>query len=221
MRDAMDLIEQLPTLQRFALAYAPAATRDRFAAMLALDTRLASIVRSSSEPMMAQLRLTWWRETLNRDSGEWPAGEPILASLAEWNGAARALSVLAEGWEAFAVASPLDGASIEVLAKSRGEAFALLADLAGAGDFRGEAARAGTEWALADVASRLGGQEEKACAHELIRATPWQAARLPRVMRPLAVLHGLARRGVTSGRSLDELPRSAMLAAVRIGLFGR
>lgn len=217
----MELIEQLPTLQRLALAYAPAASRDRFAGLLALDTRMASIVRASSEPMMAQLRLTWWRETLSRDSSEWPTGEPILASLAEWNGAARALSVLAEGWEEFAVASPLDTSAIEALAKSRGEAFAALADLSGARDAKQEVSRVGSEWAIADVASRLGAQEERACALELMRAQDWRPARLPRVMRPLAVLHGLARRSARSGRDLDELPRSAILGAVRVGLFGR
>jgi len=58
------LVASLPTASRLALAYAPAKARLQTLALFALDTRLAGLLRNSSEPMLAQLRLSWWRETL-------------------------------------------------------------------------------------------------------------------------------------------------------------
>jgi len=59
--DHEELLDSLGPLNRLALAYAPQSTRLPLLALLALDMRLAGIVRNSREPMLAQLRLAWWR----------------------------------------------------------------------------------------------------------------------------------------------------------------
>lgn len=216
MSDSDSLLESLPPARRLALAYAPAAARLPLLAFLALDVRLAGIVRNSHEPMLAQLRLAWWREQLQRDGGAWPEGEPLLAALRSWDGRHDALVPLVDAWEGMTGAPPLDPAVFEALAQARGGAFAALADTRAA-----EALRLGRNWALADLAARLSHPEEKAAALALARAADWRAARLPAALRPLAVLHGLAARALRRGGNLDRIAPLDLLAALRIGLLGR
>lgn len=64
-----------------AIAYAPAPVRTRLAWLLTLDQRLSDVLTRASEPMIAQLRLSWWRDALNTDSDKRPKGEPMLAEL--------------------------------------------------------------------------------------------------------------------------------------------
>jgi phytoene synthase len=96
----MDLLETLPPVSRLALAYAPAAVRERWMVLLALDARLGGVVRSAREPVLAQMRLAWWRDRLRDRAENWPKGEPLLAALACWNGGHGALIGLVDGWEA-------------------------------------------------------------------------------------------------------------------------
>ena len=84
MSETDSLLGSLPVLHRLALTYAPARATRPTLALLALDARLAGIVRSASEPMLAQLRLAWWREQLEIDLTARPAGEPLLAVLESW-----------------------------------------------------------------------------------------------------------------------------------------
>src|SRR5690606_20839572 len=75
------LLADLRPAERLALAYAPARARTATLALMALDNRLGTIVRQMREPIAAQLRLAWWRDTLARPVPEWPQGEPVLAAL--------------------------------------------------------------------------------------------------------------------------------------------
>jgi len=62
--------------------YAPAPLRPALFALHALDLELAKIVATASEPMIAEIRLAWWRDALTGlDAGRIPA-QPLLASLA-------------------------------------------------------------------------------------------------------------------------------------------
>ena len=54
---ALSLLETLPLRQRLALAYGTGEGRLALLGLLALDQRLAGIVRNSREPSLAQLRL--------------------------------------------------------------------------------------------------------------------------------------------------------------------
>ena len=66
-----------------AIAYAPASVRARLKWLLSLDERLLAILERTSEPMIAQLRLSWWRDAMNAESDKRPKGEPLFAALGE------------------------------------------------------------------------------------------------------------------------------------------
>lgn len=212
MSGAGGLLEALPPIQRLALAYASARARLPTLALLALDQRLAGIVRNSHEPSLAQLRLAWWREQLQVDADTWPRGEPLLAAVKSWHGRHGALVELVDGWEYLTGPAPLPAADFVAFAQGRGEAFAGLADIVGADP---ESARKlGRQWALADLATRVAHPEEQHTVRRLL-TEEGAPARVARALRPLTVLHGLALRG-RDGQS----PR-ALLSAMRLGLLGR
>lgn len=211
------LLATLPTLQRLALAYAPAKARVPTLALLALDTRLAGLLRNSREPMLAQLRLAWWRENLLRDRREWPAGEPILQALASWQKSHGALTALVDGWEALTGTAPLPPTALDVMASGRGAAFAALAGIIGKDADIEAAARLGKAWALADLAQRLTHPDEHNAARELMEGADRGVPHLSRAMRPLVVLHGLAQRQLAG---VEHSP-TALLLALRLGWFGR
>ena len=176
MNEKEGLLGSLSALQRLALAYAPARAAAPTLALFALDVRLAGIVRSASEPMLAQLRLAWWREQLEASVGTLPAGEPLIAVLESWTGSRRALVGLAEGWEEMTGPAPLAGSAIERLAEARAEAFCGLCDQIAPKRDRAEARRLGYNWALADIAANLSHPEERRTAAELASAQDWRAA---------------------------------------------
>lgn len=215
------LLDGLPVQQRLALAYAPASARTPTLALLALDTRLASILRGSSEPMLAQLRLAWWREQLVTEATRWPEGEPLLAALRSWQGRRADLVELVNGWEQLTGQAPLPPAALEGFAQARGNAFGALAELLGCPEDITAARRFGQNWALADMAAHLSHKEERGAAHALMEQRDWRRARLSRRMRPLAVLHGLAARRVRQGRVLAAHSPGDLLVALRLGLIGR
>ena len=75
------LNKELDPLHRLILAYAKPADSSRYALLFALDSRFAQIIRSTSEPLIGQMRLTWWRDILTKPAEERPAGEPLVELL--------------------------------------------------------------------------------------------------------------------------------------------
>ncbi|HEY0958400.1 MAG TPA: squalene/phytoene synthase family protein [Novosphingobium sp.] len=214
MRGDDALIESLPPLQRLALAYAPKTARAPTLALLALDTRLAGIVRHSHEPMLAQLRLAWWREQLAADPATWPRGEPLLAALASWRGHEAKLVALAEGWEQLTGTAPLPASAIDGFAEGRARGFVALADLLETRDKLASVRSMARVWALTDLADHVGNAEERVSAEALAGVEMLENTSLSRPMRTLVVLHSLAQRRATGGIS-------ALIATLRLGLFGR
>lgn len=215
-----DIVAGLPLPQRLALSYAPSRSRRPFLALLALDARLAGIVRQASEPMLAQMRLAWWRETLTAERGRRPAGEPLLELLESWAGEEQALTGLVDGWELLLAEPPMAAALIAKFGEARAAPFAALARLNGVAE-SDMAARAGLIWALADLANGLSHAGERDAALALAREIAQPLPRLPRSLRPLAVLAGLARRSLArGGRPLLHGPASGALA-LRLGILGR
>lgn len=206
-------------LQRLALAYAPGDARLVTLGLLALDSRLASVVRDASEPMLAQIRLAWWREMFAQPQEQWPEGEPLVALLSLWKGHVTALSGLVDGWEEMTAPAPLAGSAMELLADKRADAFAALAVLVGEAGSEDATHRMGRAWAVADLVMHLNDPAERDVALELAQREGRSLARLPRKLRPLAVLHGVARRRI--GRpEIDKATRGEFFAAMRIGLLG-
>lgn len=213
------LIEQLPVHLRLALSYAPAHARGLTLGLLALDCRLAGIVRNSREPLLGQVRLAWWRDRFGEGAESWPEGEPLLALLRPWADQSAALSGLVDGWEDLFGDPPLSGEALGRLADGRASAFGGLARLLKAEP--DEAIRAGRGWALVDLSGKLGDPDERAEARNLAEQQDWRRPSLPRSLRPLAVLHGLARRAMTRGDSQLLSGGVAGLVALRLGLLGR
>jgi 15-cis-phytoene synthase len=69
-----------------AIAYAPRLIRPRFRWLLMFDERLQALVNRTREPLIAQMRLAWWRDMLGKDPDQRPKGEPLLAELAALGG---------------------------------------------------------------------------------------------------------------------------------------
>ena len=76
-----DTQSPLPAPFLLTIAYAPQGLQDRLSWLIALDQRLLSVLQRASEPMIAQLRLSWWRDALNSPPENRPKGEPLLAKL--------------------------------------------------------------------------------------------------------------------------------------------
>jgi len=210
------LTAELTPEKRIALAYSSGAARAATLAVLALDTRLASILRRRGEALLAQVRLAWWRDMLAGPVADWPRGDEVLDLLREWQDPA-GLAELVDGWEAL-LCEDLDAPAIDTFALGRGRAFGLLA-----GELGGEqepAETCGRYWALADLAANLGDAAEKAAV--LAQAGNLkQPGRLPRMLRPLAVLGGLARRSIARGGTPLLDGPAAGLMAMRLGIIGR
>ncbi len=211
------MLGQLPPLERLALAYAPAAARADWLSLLALDARLAAVVRQAREPMLAQLKLAWWRDRFNAEPAGWPKGEPLLARLAPWGEATRTLAKLVDGWEALLGEAPLGEAELDAFADGR---IAALAALAHRLDARSAAVVAlGRQWTLAELALQLGSPAERGVAAEMLAAAG-PALRTPRPLRPLSLLAGLSRRAVRKQQGEALAGVGALGAAIRLGLLG-
>jgi phytoene synthase len=201
-----------------ALAWQPRATRPALAALFALDQRLGSVVARAREPLLAQMRLAWWRDQLGSGAGA-VAGEPLLAEIAgRWGERARHLAVLPDGWEHLLGDAPLAAEAVDAFATAKGEALAAFADLAGASSDRDSARAAGRRWALADFGWRASHSHERESALTLGRQVSSPPVRSPQ-LRGVAVLGGLARRALGRGEPLMH-GRGAILHAMRLGMFG-
>ncbi len=178
------------------ISYAPEPARAGIRALLALDETLGAIVRSTREPIVGQMRLTWWHQALSALDTAPPPAEPVLQALAASvvpGVAGTRLAAMIDGWEAL-LEPVLDDAAIDLFAQMRGGAlFDVMARLCGVDDPR--VSVAGQGWALADLSRRI--------SDPLLAATIGQRAlaRLdaalvgtwPRAARALGALALLAR----------------------------
>lgn len=205
------ILETLPPEQRLALVYAPAWRRDGLLAVLGLDLRLAQVVLGAREPMLAQIRLAWWRDRLADDAAV-IEGEPLLQLVQDAVLDRAPLRDLVDGWEGL-LGEPAPELA-KSLAHTRAEAISYAASRTPVDHAVLTSAR---EWSLQDL-SRIPGPWG-ILAGKLANAEQWQARRLPREQRFLAVLHALARRSRRSGAT-GPGPGS-IVVALRVGLFGR
>ena len=180
--------------ERLVVAYAPKGMRGAWAGFFALERRLADAARPERNPMMIQLRLAWWRDRFNEPASTWPRGEPLLELLAAWDGERAALGGLVDGFEARNVGS--DGG--RQLGSARVEAMAALARMSGADS---------------DAAVRITAEDWLG-----LTKAPSPLPKLPRSMRPLVILRGMAAHA-DSGSSVPAWRE--FLVIIRLGIFGR
>jgi len=205
--------------RRVALSYAPAGMRAGLAALLDLDATLAGIVRTTREPLVGQMRLTWWHEALVALDTAPPPAEPVLTALAEQvvrhgvrgEQAARVV----EGWEA--LLDPLDEAAVDRAAERGVVLFGAMAALLREDVPDGGAGRG---WAYADLSRHL--SDPGIAVHARIRAREELdqalARRWPAGVRVLGALALLARDDVADRASppscklIDRSPDAASSA---------
>ena len=185
----------------FALSHVPASERPAVAALWALDEQMGQIVASTTQPMVGQMRLLWWREALEQRR----SGHPLLVDIASVFGPgmdADALGRLIDGWEELLEPLPLDETQLATFAEARGgQLFALTARICGAGSAPG----AGAGWALADFGLRCSDKETSARALDMAgRILPdVNVKALPRALR---ILVRLSRRDIVKRRRVARTP---------------
>jgi len=203
-----------------AFSYAPDRSRAALEALFALDTALGNILRTTSEPLVGQMRLAWWREALQSLDTSGAPAEPVLQSLTALalplgiTGAA--LSAMVDGWEPLLGDSGLG--SIEDHARLRGRALFAMAGVAldaAEGDPVGEA---GEGWALADLAANLSDPALASQARERAAAMLAHArrSRWSRNGRALGALALIADRQLSG-----PVPPRFVLRLARFRLTGR
>ncbi len=208
----------LPVERRLALAYAPARARSLWLGLFALDARLGGIVQAAHEPLLAQIKLAWWRDELSKPVSARALGEPLLALLSEWEGHGVSLGALVDGWEVLLDDELPDQAGLLQIAQARAQACAGLAARLGLSAAESAVRRAAQFWALAELGALLTEPEQQTAIRTLITQHDWRRAALPRELRPLQVLYGLAARQRGSGLLIPG--PVAGLRAVRLGLLG-
>lgn len=155
-------------------------------ALFALDVTLARLALGTKEPLVAQMRLTWWHDALRSAQ---PPAHPILRALSAVDGARAAAMV--DGWQLLLDAP--DDAALAGFAHARGGLFALAAAAIHADD---PVDAAGRGWALADLA--------------LLTADPALARRARAAAAPL-LAQATGQHWSASGRALGALAHLARI----------
>jgi phytoene synthase len=76
-----DELKQRDRERWLACLYAAAPARPGLVALFALDAELAQVVAGSSDPLLGEIKLAWWRDRLTElDTGPAPA-QPLLQTL--------------------------------------------------------------------------------------------------------------------------------------------
>lgn len=177
--------------RRLILSYAPPAARAGLAALLDLDDELAAVLARVTEPMIAQMRLTWWHDALSALDRAPPPAQPVLVALAHEvlprGILGGELARLIEGWEALLEGEANDREVRAAFAEGRGaRLFVLAARLCGGEDARVEAV--GRGWALAGLTRTTDAVSEARATLDAALAGRW-----PRSLRALSALAHRAR----------------------------
>lgn len=209
----------LPPEAGLALAWTPQKVRGALTTALQLDRRLARIVARTTEPMLGQMRLAWWREALGKPVADRPRGDAVLDAIGEhWQGGEERLVAMVDGWEVLVTAEQLGPAEAEAFGTGRAAFFNALHDERDAATGQRVAA-AGLRWALADAAASLSDTAEREVLRKVALGAMRQGGRLPGTLRGLAVLDALALRSLRrGGRPLME-GRGSALAALKAAIF--
>lgn len=181
-----------------AIGYAPSASRPALQALFDLDSALAVILSTTREPLVGQMRLTWWHEALTRlDTAPAPA-EPVLAALAAMvlpRGVGGAgLATMIDGWEELLDDLTNEEAMARFAERRGAGLFGMAGTVLGAADADPLTA-AGAGWALVDLARhvRERGTAEKALAMARVSLDTATRHRWSRPARALGALAHLAR----------------------------
>jgi len=224
----------LPPLYRLVAAYARGADRPVFHALFDFDAMLARIARQNHEPMLAAIRLQWWRDVMEQSPGERPRGNPRLAALTALETPGQPLSALVpviDAWDALIDAEARgEGDTPETrvtFANGRAALFLAIArwcQPARRSADLGAVETAGRLWAQWDRARHMPDPDRAAALLHALKPGLSAAGtiRMPRQLRPLSILLRLAKLDIAAPRPDQPLLRPATAGRiVWYGLTGR
>jgi 15-cis-phytoene synthase len=116
--------EDLPPPIRLAVAYVPKEAKAAFSLLLRFDARFAGIIGHATEPLIAQMKLAWWRDSIKAAGGDRPKGEPLLSMLFALDSPVLhdAVVQLADAWETLIGDDDWSGDTLQAFARQRGQA---------------------------------------------------------------------------------------------------
>ncbi len=197
-----------------SLAYARVGVRPKLELAFLLDEALAAILRSVREPMIARIRLAWWREQLEALAAGTPdAPEPLLTRIGQALDPAeiRALADLPDAWMHL-LEDPLGTPDVARFSTGRGGALATV--------FHDPAlTKPLAFWSLVDFVHHCSDPAlAQAVHHEAMTVMPVDRRALPAVLR---VLVGLAADDLRDVDGRGRQSPGRVLRALRHALFAR
>jgi 15-cis-phytoene synthase len=132
--------------QQLSLAYAPAEKCAFLEALWTIDANFASVALSAREPMIARIRLAWWKENGLTSPPPDALGEAVARVSRAHSDVTDGLAGLIEAWDRW-----LDGENEEEAAQGRGKALFRAACVVLAGRAEPVAEQAGALWSCIDL----------------------------------------------------------------------
>ncbi len=212
---------EITPVQRLVLS-AAGKRAGRAEGAIALDGECARIARAAREPMMAQIRLAWWRDGLASADALPAHRSPMMDALRAMEGFAEAragLIAMIDGWEELILWGGEDAPDmLRLYAEGRGGGlFAAIAPE------REQQARIwGRLWALWDLAGHV--EEADLAEAAIAQGRDWarELPARPPLPRLLAMLGGAARRDLARGRGMPPaLTPGLYMRLLRLQIFGR
>ena len=210
------------------LTYVPAERRAALAALWRLDAALGAVLAGGREPLISQIKLAWWRDSLARLDQAPPPAEPVLQEVARHvlprGIKGSKLARMEEGWSILLASEALSASDLDNYSGSRGALlFRHSSQLLGI-QMNARVKKAGEGWALADLARHSNEVDAKAALDAArARLSDVTEQRWPKSLRPLGMLAMLARRDVDRGLENPE-PQGTpgrMVRMLRHRLTGR
>lgn len=210
------LSADLDPLERLISAYAKRRDRQKYAFLFAFDSRLADILKGSSEILIAQIKLTWWRDILTLKSEQRPTGEPLVAAMNDLqlsDSEIEQLVAIVDGWECMLVDFPWDDRQFNNYAKGRGIGFYRFAFGADS-TLTNDQQMLAQSWAYWDFARHCSDDKMRTVAFEKCtnQVNSSRSYRFDRNGRPLSILCKLVSRDVKKGKLSVDLydPKTAI-----------
>ena len=189
-----DAITAISPPKRLALIYAKEEIRPLLTLFLALDSRIADILLKMNETIIAQMRLSWWRDMINTETK--PKGEALVEMIGNVQNQYLSLDVtntlvsFVNGWEYLICdVDYMDDQKLHEYANERGGAFFSLLFVAhNKSELSEEYRKLGCIWALSSLFNKEDRRSDRAkiLANEYFNSIDYR--KLSRSMRCLTLL---------------------------------